>query len=331
MDIIEFAESIEYPLFPVQRVLLKLIYNVPLDNQSTFPVKRYRPWPGTPLKFRMQDMTEQGYADSLLIRGRSNALGNRPHQHISLVMGRRGGKDHLLTLIMAYEVFCQLDQPPLVAGTEHFTLVGPEADASRHSFEAFSTLVHRTEPLLVRLANDGRGFMCFQRRSDIEESGSWKGSQRQATASLVTRARSAQAKGLRGYNRRLAVLNEFDWFPLASADEVLRNCTSSIRTVGGRLLVTGTPSKHGSTQLREHHQKTFHDLVGLSLRVPTWEAHPDIPDDVFTREHERNYTQFLLEFGAEFLDEVTFLVPSGLSPVERGEYATAAIATGRSG
>ena len=102
LNIIKFADQeLHFKLFPVQRVLLKMLYGLPLDNESEFVV-HCNGW-GQPASF----LTEEDYAKLLFEQGRTNYKeGNTgPFQELVLPAGRRGGKTQLSAIILDYEIY----------------------------------------------------------------------------------------------------------------------------------------------------------------------------------------------------------------------------------
>ena len=95
--ILEFADRIEFSLTPIQRIVLKLAYDIPLDNQLgvvqfTHPITGEE-WSGSELEWWVRSLK----------LGRSNGAQGLQDKFM-LVAGRRSGKSRLMTLIALYEI-----------------------------------------------------------------------------------------------------------------------------------------------------------------------------------------------------------------------------------
>ncbi len=90
-DVIEFVESpwgLHTPLFPVQRVILKATYGIPLDDTTTFEVSDWR-------RQKFTKYTEKTYLEHLFAEGRCNikeVVPGEERRELVLSIGRRSGK-----------------------------------------------------------------------------------------------------------------------------------------------------------------------------------------------------------------------------------------------
>ena len=104
-DIISFAESawgVGMELYPVQRVILKAHYGIPLDDTKEFLVDTS--WRlDKKVKF-----TEASYLRYLYDEGRSNireVIPGQERREMVLSIGRRSGKTAISACIAAYETY----------------------------------------------------------------------------------------------------------------------------------------------------------------------------------------------------------------------------------
>jgi hypothetical protein len=107
IDFIERFKLLPYGLFPVQKFILKLYYNLPLDDK--LPEKKRDQISITP-SFRSKKrvyMTEIEYLKYLYSQGRCNIKEqtDEVRYELILVLGRRSGKSALASLIAAYELY----------------------------------------------------------------------------------------------------------------------------------------------------------------------------------------------------------------------------------
>lgn len=298
MDIIEFAEAHAYPLYPVQRIILKLIYGLPLD---TFNLERIR------LKWQSDDtrqMTEQEYVDYLLREGRLKGWAEgQQHRDVMVAMGRRSGKNHLQVLLAAYEAHRAIERNGewngAMMSSASAILIGCNRDLARFLMDGIHDLVEDSPVLADRAANRQQYMMSFQTDADIEKDGPWKGSRRQAQASIQIGVRPALVSALRGQNMYAACLDEYAYFPKASQEEVHRAILPALTVLEGPLFVFSTPAREPGMFRRLYREP------GLRIQIPTWEANPSFSGDSLRQHRETvGAIQFDVEFGAKFMETV---------------------------
>ena len=308
MDIIAFAGECGIRLHPVQRVVLKAVYGLPLDDIQIFPVQRVKRVDGAPVLLPVIFMTEASYMEALYREDRASfTILKKPVKAASLVLGRRSGSSMLLTLMLAYEVYLQLN-----SGIDHlssFMMVAPTLDIAKTHIDRFYDLALKCPQLSERMANNTSSRIAFQTDRDIEVSGPWKGSQRQARASINVLIRASQAKGIRGCRLGLGVIDDADHLPQSSSEDAINAITTALSD-DGRIIMLGAPSL--VTEQTAFRARFKQYLKGpsddaLSLRIPTWEMQPDFPVlSMFNRDHP---TEFWSEFGAEIYRTVKVVVP----------------------
>ena len=302
MNIIEFAQSINYPLFPVQVVVLKLFYQLPLSGKvQHFRVEQFEdPW----------GMSEASYAHCLLKEGRSNHdLIRGPARRLLWVGGRRGGRTYVFSLIMLYETWKLLQVPcpqEMLGVPPSLPLCGMVVGATREdavlAMGYWESLL-REEPFKSRRANEQQAARYFQTDRDIEDTGTWLGSQRSARASIRLMVRTRLAKGLRGNAAYAVMLDDLMYFPDASWEDTLKALEPSLLVTGGKLLVSSVGGPKESP-VRELYDKWVSDPETLCIQTPTWEMNPNIPWEALQSfQKTASALDFRTEFGAELLDE----------------------------
>ena len=105
-NILQFATALNLRLHPVQRIILKVMYGLELDNLHTFEVLKPIDWEGEG-KFNIQTFTEASYLQHLYDCGRSNVSTptDGPCVEFLGVWGRRAGKSMLISLLASYESY----------------------------------------------------------------------------------------------------------------------------------------------------------------------------------------------------------------------------------
>ena len=324
-DIISFVEEpwgLRTRLFPVQKVILKAHYGLPLDDTVKFPVAK---------TWRMEDFyhfTEKEYLEHLYEQGRCNIREVDPkgRRRMVLSIGRRSGKTFLSACIAAYETYKLITKghPQKYYGlpnSEVIQLVSVAVDKDQAKILYRNVYGHfRTCDFFASyVANATQTFATLQTPRDIERFGPYSKNPKTQPSILVT-FKSCKAAGLRGPGNIMVILDEMAHFldkGQSSAKEVYEAITPSTSTfspkdpndnripigpVEGRVVCISTPLGR---------QGQFYKLFDTGMRgaasflcvqAPTWEVNPSIPVD----EYEGNYLTdprvFWTEYGAEFTD-----------------------------
>ena len=312
MNIIEFAQHIGYPLHPVQAVILKLMYQLPLSHEA----QEFR----VELGHEPGGMSEASYARLLLKEERSNHdCLKGPARRLLWVGGRRGGRSYVLTLVLLYETWKILQEPcpqerygwpattPLCG-----MVVGSTGSDVMLAQERLWVPMSET-PFRERRANEQQAARYFQTDRDIEDTGPWEGSQRQARATIRVRLRTRTAKGLRGNASYCVLLDDLTEFPDASWKDTLKALEPSTVVTRGKVLVSSIGGEKDS-KVWKLYEQWVGDSETLCVQTPTWEAQPNIPLSEFAR-YEKLYDSalFRTEFGAELLEKAE-------TPVTRNVY-----------
>lgn len=91
VEFVEDKDHLAFSLFPMQRVILKAFYGIPLDN-----IKE---------RIEFKGKTEQGVVDELVKAGKCTWKGLREYRELVLVVGMKGGKSALAGVIATIEEF----------------------------------------------------------------------------------------------------------------------------------------------------------------------------------------------------------------------------------
>lgn len=323
LNIIKFADQeLHFKLFPVQRVLLKMLYGLPLDNESEFVV-HCNGW-GQPASF----LTEEDYAKLLFEQGRTNYKeGNTgPFQELVLPAGRRGGKTQLSAIILDYEIYKTLghDCPQKYYGmppsnTIQFLSLATDKDQAGLLYRETNGL--SSESLILRdaLANNTQSYARFQTNHDIATSSRFRYDPTSAKATLKLTFKSCIAKDQRGASNLIVVLDEAAHFAnngQASLEAIYHVVCPSVFTFTpkdpntlapsglceGKILVISSPlQKQGLFyQLFNEGMTGKSKNNRLCVQLPTWELNPSIPLSELQNERDRDPIGFYTEYGAEF-------------------------------
>ena len=283
MDIIEFAEKQGYALYPVQKVILKLIYGLELDDTEKFDVKLHWQWTeGMPF-------TEKDYVDYLTQKDRLR--GWEPGEEAKIVaasMGRRSGKSTLQVLIALFEVYRKMQTCSTEKGdrdSRHLMMIGPTLQMSKSLFHAFQAEAESSVLRELISRRTGEKYSFGEGGYPVEV--------------LV---RSGLAKALRGISNKVTFVEEFAHFPLGSSEETWL-CISPQADIGNKLMLFSSPGRDATT-FRKVWKEKRRCRNHLSFRIPTWEIVPSLDRDQLARLQKNGHASFDTEWGAEFLTRV---------------------------
>lgn len=296
-------------LTPVQQVVFKLIEGIPLDDTEKFLVRTFEPRPDG-FTWMEEEFTEKGYVQKLQGEGRciipegfsDPEWRARNVKQVCLVTGRRAGK-----VLITSEVASAILGRQVVShvGPNVASLLTVAADKGQADLilRGMSNAVFRRPDLEARLANETQSYIQFQTDDDIARTGTWKGSQRQARASVRLVARTSQAKGLRGSDLAFLCMDEPDHMLANQADEVFLAGSPSLPALQGTALFIGTPGPKGWMR------KQFGQPNVLSLRIPTWQMNPTIPTKLFEDEYKKDPDSAMIDWGACWAEQVQITRP----------------------
>lgn len=336
-NIIEFVEEpwgLGMQLFPVQKIILKAHYGIPLDDTQTFTVTDWR-------RQNVRQMTEKDYLAFLYSEGRSNIKEVVPgyeRREMILSVGRRGGKTTLSACIAAYETYKLISKgdPQAFYGLPQSNMiqlisVATDKDQAGLLYQEVSGHFRSCAFFGPYTANNTMSYARFQTPKDIERYGSYL-EDPSAKATIKVTFRSCVAKGLRGAGNIVVILDEVAHFTDAgqsSADAVYNAVVPStsaysakdpkdrrkpIGQVEGRIILISSPLGR---------QGLFYKMfqIGMSgggaasnmlcIQAPTWEINPTVPAHEFEKHYLKDQAVFFTEYGGEFSDRTRGWIERG--------------------
>jgi hypothetical protein len=327
ITILEFIDRFKlFPigLFPVQKFILKLYYNLPLDDTEKVIkiTNRY----GSEV---LNELTEVEYLRYLYDKGRCNIReqdGKERHELI-LVLGRRSGKSAISAIIASYEAYKLLCRGfpqayyGLPAGSEiRIFCIANDKDQASIVFSDVQGHAEAIDYFKSSIANSTQTFMKLRTESDRKKFG--KDSNK---GTIVAAFKSSIAKGLRGRGVILAILDEIAFFlntGYSSAEQIYRAMNPSLATFSpkdpksrhtpigssdGRMILISSPDAREGffyTQYELAMSKSRGASDMLVVQAPTWEVNPTISKDFYEKEYYKDPRAFMTEYGAEFSDRV---------------------------
>lgn len=331
VDVITFVEKAEWglrmKLFPVQRVILKAHYGIPLDTVEKFEVSNWN-------RSDIQWYTEAEYLEYLFLQKRSNirtVIPGQERRNLILSIGRRSGKSTLAAAIAAYEIYRlihKIDPHKFygIALSQFISLIAVATSREQAGelygkvsghfeactfFRRFRSAVNQTSAK-------------FQTPADMARYGSFLDNPK-ARASVRISFHACNAKSLRGKGNLVVVLDEFAHFNAeggTSDDKVYEAVSPSTSDF--------SPKKEDGSLLHGHETRSDARIIMISsplgkqgkfyaqfqtgmndptldnilcIQAPTWEVNPSIPAGEFRQKAAENLVSFFTEYGADFSDQ----------------------------
>ena len=330
VDIITFIESawgLKIKLFPVQKVILKAHYGIPLDDNpdNRFTITDWK-------RENPKQYTEAEYLQMLFDEGRSNistVVEGQERRNLILPIGRRSGKTMISACIAAYETYKLINKgnPQKhygVAASNPIRLISVATGKEQASLLYEEVSHHFVKCNFFRryTANNTMSYARFQTPHDIEEFGSYSENP-QARASIKVLFAACNAKSLRGSGNVVIILDEVAHFLEvggSSAEQVFEAVSPSNAAFtpknefgeqlhgeetqsDGRIIMISTPlGKQGLFYNKFRQGLSGGDAAEnmLCIQAPTWEVNPNISSTVFKEAYAYDPRMFYQEFGAEF-------------------------------
>lgn len=335
INILEFIDTFQLlpqGLYPVQKFLLKLYYNIPLDD--TIPEDEGD-------KIKIQDrygnfikyLSEVDYLTYLYQQGRCNVQeqDDKIRRELILVLGRRSGKSTLSSIITVYELYkllgrgCPQDYYGMPSTSEiRIICVANDKDQAEIIYGAISAYTTTVNYFKDSLIHDTKTYQQFQTEKDAKTWG--KGSlQDGGRGTLTVTFKSSVAKGLRGRGNIITILDEIAFFVndgKSSAYEIYRAITPATKqftpknpkdkriptgpTEGRVILISSPDAKQGFffEQYQTSLSKTVASRDMLMIQAPTWEVNPSLTREDYEVEYAKDPSAFDTEYGAQFSDRV---------------------------
>jgi hypothetical protein len=322
VDILTFVESPLYlnikTLQPPQRFILKIFYNLPLDNVNKNLQLRSFPYDA-----EGKYLTEYEYAQYLMNQKRTNLADlNKIEDATDLLLacGRRGGKTFIASIISAYESYRLIikDNPQSyynMAEDEIIKIVNvaSSGDQAQELATQIQNRIFNSEWFLPYIASFNGEEINLKTKHDIskmkeEEKRYGKPIKRRATVKIESLLCSA--RGSRGGSVIVALLDELAHFVDNEGNRggksIYTGLTPSGATFGKDAKVICISSPYTKTGIFfELFTKAFEDQSIRMLQMPTWEMNPRIDFSFLQNRYKKDAENFWCEYGAQFSTTVS--------------------------
>lgn len=264
LDYIEQPWGLNMKLFPAQRFIVKLYYNLELDSKMAEDPNRRIQVPNmfnTEIRY---EFSETEYLKFLYEEGRCN-IKEQDHDRRELVLpiGRRGGKTTLSGIFASYEVYRLLNlyNPQAYYGLPNgnriqIISVATDKDQAGLLFNEVTTHLAKCEYFKPYITNNTLSNVNFRTPYEIDRFGpvhrqeNGKFSSFNGKTSLRVTFRSCNGKGLRGAGNVVIILDEVAHFidkGNSSADEIYQAVAPSAAAFSRKDPDTGRPFRDPAT------------------------------------------------------------------------------------
>ncbi len=335
-DILTFITAdwgLNMPLYPAQRVIVKLYYNIPLD--AVKKCIEIKDWDSPAVKHHF---TEKEYLEYLYDQGRCNI---REQDHVRrqllLSIGRRAGKTTLSAIFASYELYRLLslyspqDYYGLPSGNRIQILsIATGKDQAQLLFNDVTSHFAKCTWFQPYIANNTLSHVNFRTPYDIDKYGptarvDGKFQSLNGKASIRVTFKPAISTSLRGFGNIVIIFDEMAHFQdegKSSAKEIYdavipsalafspkdpNDRTKPIGSVEARIIGISSPLNKAGKFYELYHfamSKAEGSENILAIQAPTWEVNPTVSPEFLRQKYHEDPAVFMTEYGAEFSDRV---------------------------
>lgn len=323
MDIIEFFEcpwllNINF-LSPVQKVILKSIMGMPLDDKT--PIALDHEYQLSRGPYARQEPFENEIDMYKWFTGKKDyEIGY--YADVDLCVGRRSGKSTAVGAGLALYFATQFDYEPFLRTSPHATIpiISPTKDQAGEVYSSIKQMILRS-PYLFETFMDGQidSFQEEYSEEDIKGDGKLTGGMIKLNNKVHIKVMAADMSKMRGMAVPFAILDEVCFFGVDGNDakntdksiyEALSPALSQFQTVAGMALILKISSPNGQAGLMYDAFTNKDDVDVLHFQIPSWYANPTIPIRYLEKQQKKGAAFFDREYGAQYTaSETSYLDP----------------------
>lgn len=316
VDIVTFAEApwgLKFPILPMQRLILKVFYGLPLDGFD-----KNIPLPDDLNSKILGNFTEQEMMDYLIANRRINLKSYEPGRtrpELMLCCGRRGSKSSMISIIGCYESYrmLKLSNPQAYYGFPSgqkisITTVASSKEQASTLFDMMKTKISESSFFQGKIEKCTSEEITLRTDDDMRVG---------REASVEVFCGGAESSILRSKNNLVVIVDEaayFDRFGRASLKNVWDALTPSIATFvpkgkstdeneGKKIMLSSPRSKSG--MFWEEYCESFDNPDDiLMFQMYSSMINTRIASSELRSAYRKDRSMFRCEYGGEFSDTV---------------------------
>lgn len=315
-NIVQYSRGLGVKLYPVQRFITKLCYNIQLsDREKDIAIHDM---------FRSRVLyrfTELGYLHYLFNEGRCN-ISEQDHirRQCVLNLGKRSGKDLLSSIFASYDLYrlLSLDNPQRYYGLSNgsesqisISIISTGKDQAGLLFNDFTSHISRCRFFRPYLSNNTLSYIKFRTSRDIKK----YGPSVQRRGGVVFRSDGASVTvhfrgnptGVNGSNNLAVFLSDAAHFQgesdLPRGKYPTLDPHKPTEPFGPQVILVSSPmNKSGSfyESFKFAMSKKRGSSEVLAIQAPTWEVNETVSPSFLRERCLGNPQEFMRDYGAQF-------------------------------
>jgi hypothetical protein len=322
LDFIESPQGMNVSLYPIQRVIVKAIFGIPMDYKEG----KVQVWDVMHQELRYE-FSETEYLKWKFEEGTGNVedwrdMPSTGFTTACLYAGRRGGKSVVVSAIGAAKLrrLLMIRDPQ-----EHyklrpgsfidFTLMGTDEDSSTRLYDKMRSDVCGTAFFAPYLKGNTESMMTFVTEADRDRMGT--------VPSIQVASLPCTSNSVRGPSSYFLALDEFAFFrssKTSNSDEMYKAATPSTSNFPNKenpnerdshILLISSPGQRLGKMYEIHRQAMDQGIASniFTLNCYTAEMNPGLPASALQDELKQNPESFPVEFGGKFREGAGSFVP----------------------
>lgn len=321
LDFIETPQGINTALYPIQRLIVRLMYGIPFDYRPEIPK-----WGTIPVwdeyhdnllyEFKTEEECLKWMFDKQLVNVEDwRDIPKGGFREACIFAGRRGGKSEVVSAIAAYELYRLLSiRSPqeyygLLESDIDFTFLAQDDKGASRLYRKLKKDVNKTAFFTPYVRVNSETTMGFVSESDRQK--------RDITPTIRVVSLPCTTNAVRGPSSRFLALDEFAHFPSkkgSTSEDIYsaaKPATANFTPPGGDntdalvFMISSPLKKMGKMYdlfAEAMDKKLTADVPTLAMNVWTSLMNPRITSKFLHKEYSDNAITWKAEYGGKFLD-----------------------------